>query len=128
MSFGDTFWSSFWLIVELFLFIAYLFVLFNIITDIFRDTRLGGVAKAVWIFFLIVFPVLTAIVYLIARGDGIEQRRTEAAMRAQKSMDNYIREAAGSNPSREIAEAEELRRAGVITDSEFEQLKAKALS
>ena len=52
------------------LFIAYLWALFAIITDIFRDHELSGWGKAGWTLFLIVVPWLGALVYLIARGRG----------------------------------------------------------
>lgn len=59
------FWDVFWLIVWSFLFVAYLMVLFNVLIDLFRDHELSGWVKAVWVFFLLVFPAITALVYLV---------------------------------------------------------------
>ena len=78
--------------------------------------------------FLIVFPWLTALVYLIARGQGMTERAREAAMAAKKDTDAYIREAAGRSPAQEIEHAKQLLDAGTISPQEFESLKAKALS
>lgn len=71
----DSFWGLLWYSLVVFAFIAYLIILFNIIVDLFwRDHLTSGWLKAVWVIFLIVFPYLTALVYLIARGDGMALR------------------------------------------------------
>lgn len=125
----DTFWSFLWSTIVIFAFIAYLMILFNIITDLFwRDHKTSGVVKAIWVIFLIVFPYLTALVYLIARGTGMAERGREAALAAKKAGDDYIREAAGRSPAQEIAHAKELLDAGTISQAEFDSLKVKALS
>lgn len=122
------FWQSVVLVLEVFLFFAYLLVLFHIIGDLFRDTRMGGFAKAVWIFFLILVPVLTSLVYLIARGGGMADRQATAVARAQARTDAYIRDVAGSSVSQELATAKELVDSGAITPTEFAQIKDKVLS
>jgi len=125
----DSFWHFLWSTIVIFAFIAYLMILFNILTDLFwRDHQTKGIVKAVWVVFLIVFPYLTALVYLIARGDGMAVRAREAAAQAKKQTDDYIRQAAGRSPAEEIAHAKELLDAGTITQAEFDGLKAKALS
>jgi len=123
------FWQVFWYIVWAFFFIAYLFVLFSIISDLFRDRKLNGWWKAVWVIFLIFLPFLTALVYLIARGQGMAERSAAAAKDAQQATDAYIRQVSGGKtPTEEIAHASELLKAGTISQAEFDQLKAKALS
>ena len=66
--------------------------------------------------------------YLIARGNGMALRAREAASAAKQQTDDYIKQAAGRSPSQEIADAKGLLEAGTITQSEFDSLKAKALS
>ncbi|WP_075891879.1 SHOCT domain-containing protein [Actinomyces provencensis] len=124
----STFWQSFWLVIEIFLFMAYLIVFFQIISDLFRDTRLGGVAKALWVVVLMVLPILGALIYLIARGRGMDERRRDAQITAEKGVQDYIRQTANRNPAQEIAEARSLLDSGAITPAEFETLKAKALA
>ena len=81
----------------IFAFIAYLMVLFSIIIDLFwRDLRPRAGPKAIWVIFLIVFPYITALVYLIARGKGMAERSRDAAIAAKRDTDTYIREAAGT--------------------------------
>ncbi|WP_251152402.1 SHOCT domain-containing protein [Cellulosimicrobium sp. Marseille-Q4280] len=122
------FWDFFWLLVWSFFFIAYLIVLFQIVADLFRDRDLSGWWKAVWIIFLIFLPVLTALVYLIARGRGMAERQVEAVTQAKQDTDSYIRKVAGSSPTDEIANAKALLDSGAITPEEFAHLKAKALA
>jgi hypothetical protein len=125
----DTFWHFLWSTIVIFAFIAYLMILFNILTDLFwRDHQTSGFIKALWVIFLILFPYLTALVYLIARGQGMAERAREAATAAKKQTDDYIKQAAGRSPAEEIAHAKELLDAGTITQAEFDGLKAKALS
>ncbi|WP_166906902.1 SHOCT domain-containing protein [Mycobacterium sp. DL440] len=127
MDWGST-WDFLWHFLIIFAWIAYLLVLFQILTDLFwRDHKTSGWVKAVWVVFLIVFPWLTALVYLIARGKGMSERAQAAALAAKKEADSYIREAAGRSPAQEIADAKALLDAGTITQAEFDGLKAKAL-
>ena len=113
---GNNFWNIIWLFFWSFAFIAYLFALFAIIGDLFRDHKLNGWWKAVWVIFLIFLPFLTALVYLIARGNGMAERSQKEAKQAQAATDAYIRQTAGAaSPSDEIAKAKALLDAGTIT-------------
>ena len=128
MDWGST-WDFLWHFLIIFAWIAYLLVLFQILIDLFsRDHATSGWVKAVWVFFLIVFPWLTAVIYLIARGQGMAARAREAAVAAKKDTDDYIRQAAGRSPAQEIADAKGLLESGTISQTEFDALKAKALA
>jgi len=123
------FFEVFWSITIAFFFLAYLILLFQIVSDIFRDGSLSGWAKAVWIFFLLVAPYLTALIYLIARGSGMARRNHEAAAAAQQHNEEYLRRVTSTqSPADHISAAKALLDAGTITDSEYAQLKAKALA
>lgn len=124
----DSFWDFLWLLIVAFAFVAYLMVLFSIIGDLFRDHKTSGWIKAVWVLFLVVFPFLTALVYLIARGSSMSQRTSSAIAEARKQQENYIRETAGHSSTQEILNAKALLADGTISQDEFDQLKAKALS
>lgn len=123
-----SFWQWFWLVVEIFIFFAYLMILFQIVGDLFRDRSTGGGVKALWVVLLILFPVLGALIYLLARGRGMTERSIAEAARAKSTTDEYIRAVAGSSPVQEIATAQELLASGAITPEEFAQLKARALA
>jgi type VI protein secretion system component VasK len=123
------FWDFVWFFLWTFVFIAYLMVLFSIIGDLFADHKLNGWWKAVWIIFLIFAPFLTALVYLIARGKGMAERKQAQYQAAQKETDNYIRTVASStSPAEQITHAKALLDSGAVTQAEFDTLKAKALA
>jgi ABC-type multidrug transport system fused ATPase/permease subunit len=126
----DSFWDFFWLLVWTFFFVMYLMILFQIIGDLFRDKDLSGWWKALWIIFLIIFPFLAAIVYLIARGRSMAERQAGAMREAQTATDQYIKSVAtqGSSPADQIASAKSLLDSGAINQAEFDQLKQKALA
>ncbi|WP_426623418.1 SHOCT domain-containing protein [Leifsonia sp. McL0607] len=125
----NNFWSWVWLFLWSFAFIAYLFALFAIIGDLFRDRKLNGWWKAVWIIFLIFVPFLTALVYLIARGRSMAERSMREAASTQAAVDAHIREVTSTtSPTDEIVKAQQLFSSGAITQQEFDSLKARALS
>ncbi len=127
MSFLSNLWDFLWMFLTIFIFIAYLMALFSIIADLFRDQKLNGWFKAIWFIFLIFVPLLTALVYLIARGRGMAERNVAAAKQVKDAQDQYIRQVAGGSAA-EIVEAKKLLDSGAITQAEFEALKAKALA
>ena len=124
----NSFLDFLWLIIVSFAFVAYLIILFQIVTDLFRDKEQKGWHKAVWIIFLIIFPLITAVIYLIARGNGMAQRQADYMQQAKASTDAYIRDVAGRTPTQEIADAKALLDAGTISPEEYERIKTKALS
>lgn len=124
----SNFWDVVWLMLSTFVFIAYLFVLFQIVIDLFRDHELGGGFKALWIIGLIFVPVMTALVYIIARGRGMALRQRSALQRAKSETESYIREVAGKSPADQIATAKSLLDTGTINADEFARLKTKALA
>lgn len=123
-----SFWDIIWFIIVSFAFVAYLMVMFNIIADLFRDRSTSGGMKAVWIFCLLFFPFITAIVYLVTRGSGMAERHAAQFTEARAVQDDYIRSVAQASPADQISQAKALLDAGSITQAEFETLKAKALA
>ncbi|MEV0297465.1 SHOCT domain-containing protein [Nocardia sp. NPDC050710] len=123
----DSFWEFFWLTVWIFAFVAYLMVLFTIITDLFRDHEMSGWLKALWLVLLFVFPFLSALVYVITRGQSMTKRSMAAAQHARQQQESYIRDVAGKSSTEQISEAKALLDSGAITADEFSALKAKAL-
>ncbi len=127
MNFWENIGDLIWFFLVSFIFIAYLMALFAIITDLFRDEELSGIGKAAWLIFLLFVPLLTALVYLILRGEGMTKRGVQQAREQQAATDDYIRSVATSSPSEEIAKAKALLDAGTITADEYAALKTKAL-
>jgi ABC-type multidrug transport system fused ATPase/permease subunit len=127
ISFADIFWSM----LEFFFLFIWILILFHVFGDLFRDHSLSGGAKTLWVLFLVFLPFLAVFVYLIARGHGMAERAAARQQRAQQQFDGYVREVAATgdaSPPEQIAKAKELLDAGTIDQSEFDRLKAKALS
>ena len=84
VSFIDFFWSILWF----YFLLIWLMILFHILSDLFRDHSLSGVAKTLWVLFLVFLPFLGAIVYMITRGKGHSRagRCPPAAVRRQCSQ------------------------------------------
>ena len=124
-----TFGGFFWLLIWSFFFVFYLMILFHILGDLFRDKGLSGWWKALWVIALIVFPFVSALIYLIARGKGMAERQAGDIQEAQAATDSYIKQVAGrGNPAQQIATAKGLLDQGTISQTEFDQLKAAALA
>jgi Short C-terminal domain/Phospholipase_D-nuclease N-terminal len=116
-----------WTLIIFFAWVAYIWIVITVFVDLFRRDDIGGWGKAGWVVFVIVLPFLGVLTYLIAQHDGMRERN-ERQFRAQKAaFDQQVREAAGGSAT-EIAKAKELLDSGAITQSEFEAIKAKALS
>ena len=115
---------------EFFLFFAWFMCLFWVLGDIFRSKDLGGGGKTLWVIFVILIPWLGILVYLIARGKGMQERQLEQARDMQAAQTEYIKSVAGSGSSAadQIASAKSLLDSGAITQAEFDALKAKALA
>jgi len=126
-----SFWDIIWFIIVAFAFIFYLMVLFSIIGDLFRDHETSGWVKAIWVIFLLFFPLITALVYLIARGQGMAQRSMKQGQELKAMQDDYIRSVAGgggAGAADQIAKAHDLLAKGAITQAEYDSIKAKALA
>ncbi len=116
-------------VLWIFILVMFFIILFQIIIDLFSDHSESGWAKAIWIIFLILIPPLTALIYLIARGKGMAERRQAQYKAAQQAQQAYIKEVAGAGGAADqIATAKSLLDAGTISQAEFDQIKTKALA
>jgi ABC-type transport system involved in cytochrome bd biosynthesis fused ATPase/permease subunit len=115
-------------VLEIFLLVAWFWILITVIGDLFRDHQISGWGKALWVLFLIVAPFLGTLVYLIVRGEGMRERAVKEQADMRKHMDAYIRETAGDSPVDELHKLSELKDKGAISDAEFDRAKAKLLA
>ena len=115
-----------------FLFIAWIYLLIVIAPDIFRSRDMSNWAKALWILFLVILPILGSLIYLIARGHKMAERQRDDAIRNEKAFRSYVQDAAqssgGGSTADEFEKLAKLRDAGTITSDEFEAQKAKLLA
>ena len=111
-----------------FVFVVWFWILITILMDLFRDHELSGGLKAIWFLALIFIPVLSALIYLIARGDGMRARAIAQQQEMQAATDSYIKSVAGASTADEIAKLAELKDKGAISQAEFDAAKAKLVS
>ncbi len=129
MPFADISFGDLLLVVfEIFLFVIWIWILFTIITDLFRDHELSGWAKAAWVLFLVFIPFLTALIYLIVRGSGMRDRTIKAQAEAKKHFDEYVQTQAHHTPADELHKLNELKEKGALSAEEFDKAKAKLLA
>lgn len=118
-TFGEILWS---MLIFFFWFMA-IWIFITVFADIFRRNDLTGGMKAVWIIVLCILPFLGAIIYMVAR-----PKMTAQDLQMLTQADAAAKAAAGVSPADEIAKLQELRTAGVLSEEEFQALKAKALA
>jgi membrane protein implicated in regulation of membrane protease activity len=121
--------GAFWTILEIFLWVLWIWILVYVLIDIFRSHDLSGWAKALWFLFVLFIPLIGVLVYLIARGGEMHERAARQAQQQDRELRNYVQEAAGSQTTADqLTKLADLRDRGVITADEFEREKAKVLA
>lgn len=118
-----------WSMIVFFAWVAWIWILIVILTDVFRRDDIGGWAKAAWTLFLIVLPFVGVLVYLIGQHDKMTERRLKDMRAQQAIVDEHIKAVSGSDgPATEIANAKKLLDSGAINETEFAQIKQHALA
>jgi membrane protein implicated in regulation of membrane protease activity len=121
--------GAFWTILEIFLWVLWIWVLIYVFIDIFRSHDLSGWAKALWFIFVLFIPLIGVLVYLIVRGGSMQERAQQQARQQDQEFRRYVQDAAGSGSTADqLTKLAELRDRGVITADEFERQKAKILA
>jgi hypothetical protein len=121
---GDAFLT----VLEIFFFVIWFWILIVILSDLFRDHELSGWWKAVWVLFLVFVPFVTALVYLIVRGQGMRDRAVKEQAETRKHLDQYVRETAATSPVDELHKLADLKDRGAISSEEYEKMKAKLVA
>jgi hypothetical protein len=125
-----TFGQGLLTVLSIFFFVIWIWILITILSDLFRDPELSGWWKAVWVLFLVFIPFLTALIYLIARGNGMRDRTIKAQAEAKQHFDDYVRQTAtggGASTADELSKLADLKAKGTISEEEFQAQKAKLL-
>jgi ABC-type multidrug transport system fused ATPase/permease subunit len=123
--------DAFLTMLYFFLFIIWIWLLIMVFMDVFRSHDMGGLAKALWVIFIIILPFLGVFVYLIARGGKMHERAAQQATQQQKAFDQYVKQAAGTpgaSSADQLSKLADLKSSGALTDAEFEAQKAKILA
>jgi hypothetical protein len=122
------FLNIFWTILIFFAWVVWIWIAITVLIDVFRRRDISGWGKAAWVIFVIVLPFLGVLTYLIFNHDGMADRSGKEAASSQAQFDDYVRTTAGTGgPASEIEKAKQLLDSGVITQAEFDAIKAKAI-
>lgn len=105
----------------IFFFVVWFWILIRVLMDLFRRKDLSGVAKVLWVIFLVVLPYLGIFAYLLTQGWSMEERDIDQA----KQMREHLREAVGFSVADELTKLGNLRDSGAITEDEYKKLRAK---
>jgi uncharacterized membrane protein len=105
------------------LFVAYVFVVFQIVADLARNPQMSGGKKAIWVIGLIFIPLLTAILYFVLHGRAMAARQRAVAQRAE----SYLEHIGGASSVDQLTRAKALLDQGMITPDEFSTLKQQVL-
>ena len=104
-----------------FVFVLWLWLLFTVISDLFRRHDISGWGKAIWLIALVILPYISVLAYLITQSRGMAERTNQQAQQAR----DELRRVVGFSAADEIEKLDRLKKAGTITDQEFSQLRAK---
>jgi hypothetical protein len=109
--------------------VIFIWIAITVLFDVFRRHDISGWGKAAWVVLIVVLPWIGVLAYLIFNHTGMNERRATETRAAQAQFDDYVRRTAGSGgAASEIQKAKELFDNGTITQAEFDEIKAKALS
>ncbi len=121
------FLDVFWTILIFFFWVIWIWIVIQVLIDVFRRHDIGGFTKALWVIFVVILPWLGVLIYLIVEHDGMRDRSMQQAQAQKAEFDDYVRDTAGGSAD-EIAKAKALLDQGTITQAEFDAIKAKAVS
>jgi putative oligomerization/nucleic acid binding protein/phospholipase D-like protein len=126
------FLDIFWTMLVFFMWVIWFWILITVMIDIFRRHDASGWIKALWVVFVVFLPYLGVLIYLIAQGKGMAERRANEIRASQAAFDERVRSVAGTsgdaNAADQIHKAKQLLDSGAIDQAEFDQLKRKALA
>jgi Phospholipase_D-nuclease N-terminal len=127
---GYPFLDLIWTMLVFFGWVTWFWLLIVIFGDLFRRHDISGWAKAGWMVVLILLPFIGVLIYLIAEGRSMGERKQREVQTAQTQFDDYVRSVSSADgaPSDQIAKAKKLLDDGAINQSEYETLKTNALT
>ena len=111
----------------MFLMIAWVWAVISVISDVILSNDLSGLAKGLWVLFIIGIPWLGVLCYLLVRGSGMGDRITFSKAKSEHARQAFIKESAGISNADELSKLAALRDKGILTEAEFEAQKSKLL-
>jgi len=122
---GQVAYSILWF----FLFFIEIWLMVSVFIDLFRSHDLKGWKKALWVVFVLVFPLIGILAYFIFRGDKMRAHQLQGQQYQEQAFRDYVKHVAGTgvSPADELSRLAALKRDGVISEDEFQQLKSEVV-
>jgi hypothetical protein len=121
-----TFGDGLLTVLEFAFLFLWIWIAVGVVFDIFRSQDLSNWAKALWMLFIFVFPLIGVLVYLIVRGHTLHEH--QAQDRAQYEAFRQFTRGSSGGTADDLHRLADLRDRGVLSDEEFERAKAKVLA
>lgn len=118
---GFTFSNFVMDLLTVFIFVIWFWLLITVFADLFRRHDISGWTKAIWVVVLILFPYIAVLIYLIAQGRGMAQRRAQFVQHEREELRHFV----GYSPADELGKLDALRSSGSITPDEYARLRAR---
>jgi hypothetical protein len=122
-SFGDGLLTA----LELAFLFLWIWIAVGVVFDVFRSQDLSNAAKALWVLFIFVFPLIGVLGYLIVRGHTMHEHQAEDRGRYE-AFRQFTRGSTSTGAVDDLHRIADLRDRGVLTEEEFERAKAKILA
>jgi uncharacterized protein with PQ loop repeat len=117
-----------------FLFVIEIWLMLSIFVDIFRSHDLAGWAKALWVVFVLVIPLVGILAYLIVRGGQMRAHQLQGwqwwqTTRAGTTATGGV--SAPARPAHDVIDSlhrlADLRDRGEITSDQYNRLRSELL-
>ena len=108
-------------VFAVFVFVVLIWLLYIVLSDLFRRHDISGWGKALWVIGLVLFPYIGVLAYMIVESKGMAER---AEKQAQQTQDG-LRRVVGFSVADEIKKLDELKKSGSITDQEYARLRGR---
>ncbi len=122
-----TFGDALLTILEFAFLFLWIWIAVGVVFDVFRSHDLSNVAKALWLLFIFVLPLLGVLVYLLVRGHTMHEHQAVDQARSA-AFQQFVQSGGANGPTRDLTALADLRERGILTDDEFERAKAKVLT
>ena len=110
-------------VLSIFIFVLWFLLLITIFGDLFRRHDISGWAKAIWVIVLIVFSYIGIFIYLITQHRGMAERQSQRVQQAREDMRHFV----GYSVADELEKLQRLKNSNVISNEEYERLRARAV-
>jgi Trk-type K+ transport system membrane component len=122
-TFGDALLTT----LEFAFLFLWIWIAVGVIFDIFRSHDLSNGAKALWLLFIFVLPLLGVLIYLLVRGHTMHEHSAVDQAR-YAAFQQFTQSGATNGPARDLTALADLHERGILSDDEFARAKAKVLA